>query len=86
MKKLMIPLALIVALASACGGGGTAKKDCVRTAMFNNVNSTSGLGFDDADRAKRDQYESVYLKALRNCGLTGSDIEIEIEAREIMGG
>lgn len=81
MKKLMIPLALTVALVSACGGGGAEKKDCVRAAMFSNVNSTSGLDFGDP---RRDSLEVVYINALKKCGLTGSDTEIEAEARKIM--
>ena len=81
----MTPLVIIVALMSACGGGGTEKKDCVRAAMFNNVNSKSGLDlYDDVDRAQMKQYDAVYLAALKKCGLTGSDTEIEREAQEIL--
>ena len=82
----MTPLVVIVALVSACGGGGgTEKKDCVFSAMFNNINSQSGLDlFDDSDRAQMKQYDAVYLAALKKCGLTGSDTEIEREANKIM--
>ena len=81
----MTPLVVIVALVSACGGGGTEKKDCVRAAMFNNIDSKSGLDlYDDADRAQMKQYDDVYLAALKKCGLTGSDTEIEREANKIM--
>jgi hypothetical protein len=77
VKKLITTFSVTVAVLSACGGSDSGVKDCVRAAMFKNVNDTSGLDFGDPRRAS---IEQMYVNELSACGVT------EAEAREIMRG